>query len=229
MTSQPTELDVDAVHHAATDSQASRPRVEGDREREILDAALDVLAEVGYDRLTMDAVAAAAKASKATLYRRWSTKQALVVDAVCSQKSGGQVPDTGSLRDDLITLHCELGGFRDPRSLAVLAAVVTAMARDEEFAETYRRDFIGPKIAAAQIIFDRALARGELRDGVDVGLLAPALPGIVLHRVFLLGEEATPELISQVIDQIIIPAATCPQAAAGRPEDIATPQPQGIA
>jgi len=86
------------------------------------------------------------------------------------------------------------------------------MARDEEFAETYRRDFIAPKIAASRVVFDRALARGEIADGVDVALLAPALPGIVLHRVFLLGEEATPNLIARIIDQIIIPAATCPHS-----------------
>ena len=55
---------------------ALRPRVEGDREQEILDAALEVLGEVGYDRLTMDAVAQRAKASKATLYRRWNSKAA---------------------------------------------------------------------------------------------------------------------------------------------------------
>lgn len=192
------------------DPQVARPRVEGDREREILDATLDVLADVGYDRLTMDAVATAARASKATLYRRWSTKQALVVDAVCSQKASEPIPDTGSLREDLLALYCGLGGFRDPRGLAVLAAVVTAMARDEEFAETYRRDFIAPKVAASRVVFDRALARGEIAEDVDVSLLAPALPGIVLHRVFLLGEEATPDLIARIIDQIIIPAATCP-------------------
>lgn len=194
----------------APEPQAARPRIEGDREQEVLQATLDVLAEHGYDRLTMDAVATAAKASKATLYRRWSTKQALVVDAVCSQKSSGPVPDTGSLREDLLALYCGLGGLRDARGLAVLAAVVTAMSRDEEFAEIYRRDFIVPKIAAARVIFDRARERGEIGDDVDIALLAPALPGIVLHRVFLLGEEATPDLIARIVDQIIIPAATCP-------------------
>ena len=56
--------------------------MEGDREQEILDAALEVLAEVGYDRLTMDAVATRAKASKATLYRRWTNKLTLVIDAL---------------------------------------------------------------------------------------------------------------------------------------------------
>jgi AcrR family transcriptional regulator len=212
----------------APDPQATRPRIEGEREQEVLQATLDVLAEHGYDRLTMDAVATTAKASKATLYRRWSTKQALVVDAVCSQKSSGPVPDTGSLREDLLALYCGLGGFRDARGLAVLAAVVTAMSRDEEFAEIYRRDFIVPKIAASRVIFDRARERGEIGDDVDIALLAPALPGIVLHRVFLLGEEATPDLIARIVDQIIIPAATCPHlptASDQQPENLTPKEP----
>ena len=109
---------------------ATRPRVEGDREQEILDAALTVLAEVGYDKLTMDAVAAEAKASKATLYRRWSSKPELVVDAVCSHKEHPPVPDTGTLRGDLLAAYCGLGGV-DPRAMAVIAAVVTAPLHKE--------------------------------------------------------------------------------------------------
>ena len=184
-----------------------RPRVEGDREKEILDATLTVLAEAGYDRLTMDAVANQAKASKATLYRRWSSKPELVVEAVCSYKAHPPTPDTGTLRGDLMAAHCGLGGLGDPRATAVQAAVVTAMSRDEEFAATYRREFLGPKLAASRAIFERARDRGEISEDVDLDLLAPALPGIVLHRVFLLGDAATPELITRVIDQIILPAA----------------------
>lgn len=186
---------------------ATRPRVEGDREQEILDATLTVLAEVGYDRLTMDAVATEAKASKATLYRRWSSKPELVVDAVCSHKEHPPVPDTGTLRGDLIAAYCGLGGV-DPRSMAVLAAVVTAMSRDEEFASVYRRDFIGPKQAAMRQVMERARDRGEIRPDADLDLLAPALPGIVLHRVFLLGDAPTSDLVARVIDQIILPAVT---------------------
>ena len=69
-----------------TEAHAVRPRIEGDREREILEATLDVLADVGYDRLTMDAVATRARASKATLYRRWNTKVGLVIDALLVEK-----------------------------------------------------------------------------------------------------------------------------------------------
>jgi len=81
---------------------ATRPRIEGDREQEILDAALEVLADVGYDRLTMDAVAQAAKASKATLYRRWNSKATLVVEALAHTKGVPHLPDTGNLRTDLL-------------------------------------------------------------------------------------------------------------------------------
>ncbi len=186
----------------------ARPRVEGDREQEILEATLTVLAEAGYDRLTMDAVAAEAKASKATLYRRWSSKPELVVEAICSHKVHPPTPDTGTLRGDLVAAHCGMGGLQDSRALAVQAAVVTAMARDPEFAATYRKEFIGPKQAASRTIFERARARGEIRDDVDLDLLIPALPGIVLHRVFLLGDVATPELVARVIDQIILPAVS---------------------
>src|SRR4051812_13391113 len=99
----------------ATATKHARPRIEGDREAEILAATLDLLATAGYDRLTMDAVAAAAKASKATLYRRWSTKAELVIDAL--QRTGDALhvadPDTGHLRDDLVAVGCSKAGLND--------------------------------------------------------------------------------------------------------------------
>src|SRR3954470_22028186 len=91
----------------------SRPRIEGDREVEILDAAIEVLADVGYDRLTMDAVAQRAKASKATLYRRWTSKAKLVVEALAQQKNTPEIPDTGDLRSDLVAAFCGHGGLSD--------------------------------------------------------------------------------------------------------------------
>ena len=81
-----------------------RPRVEGAREEEILDATIRLLLEAGYDRLTLDSVARRARASKATLYRRWDDKPSLVVDAMVRAKQAPHVEthDTGSLRGDLI-------------------------------------------------------------------------------------------------------------------------------
>lgn len=187
----------------------TRPRVVGERELEILEATLEVLDEVGYDLLTMDAVATRAKASKATLYRRWKGKPELVVAAIMAHKGDTVVPDTGSLRGDLLAAYCGSGGLNDPLAQSVLSAVVTAMGRDPEFAEVYRRDFIGPKVAVSQAIYERALARGEVHPDVDLTILAPSLAGIVLHRAFLLGEVVTPELVGRILDEVILPAARC--------------------
>jgi AcrR family transcriptional regulator len=194
---------------AHTESATPRPRVEGDREQEILDATLEVLAEVGYDRLTMDAVAAKAKASKATLYRRWNNKVSLVIEALQHSKGPHEAPDTGSLRGDLCSVFCGMGGLVDPSAVATFASVLTAIARDADFAAAFRREVVGPKIAVSRQIWERARARGELRDDVDLDLLEPALAGIVLHRVFVMGEVPDADLITRVIDQILLPAATC--------------------
>jgi AcrR family transcriptional regulator len=192
----------------SSDSTLSRPRVEGDREQEILDATLEVLADVGYDRLTMDAVATRAKASKATLYRRWNGKVSLVIDALLSVKSTPEVPDTGSLRGDLIASFCGLGGLTDQTSVGTFASVLTAIHRDQDFAAAFRREVIEPKSQASRTVFERARDRGELAAGVDIDLFAPALAGIVLHRMYVMGELPDEALITRVIDQIIVPAAT---------------------
>lgn len=183
-----------------------RPRVEGDREQEIFEATLEVLLEVGYDRLTMDAVATSAKASKATLYRRWNSKAALVLDAICASKSAPVVPDTGTLRGDLLAMSCGPGGFTEPKPLGMVASIATAMSHDPEFATAYRRDFVGPKAATTRAIFTRARERGELRADLDLDLITHALAGMLVHRIFMLGEAPTQELVTGLIDQIILPA-----------------------
>lgn len=192
----------------SSETAHSRPRVEGDREQEILDATLEVLADVGYDRLTMDAVATRAKASKATLYRRWNGKVSLVIDALLSVKSTPQAPDTGNLRDDLIQSFCGMGGLTDQQSVATFASVITAISRDQDFAAAFRREVVGPKAALSRALFVRARDRGEIPDDVDIDLIAPALAGIVLHRMYLMGEVPDEALVTRVIDQIILPAAT---------------------
>lgn len=190
---------------------AARPRVEGDREQEILDAALEVLGEVGYDRLTMDAVAQRAKASKATLYRRWSSKARLVVEALARTKGVPEIPDTGDLRTDLVTAFCGMGGLTDHDTTATFGAVITAVSTDPEFAAEFRAQVVGPKARVSRTVFEQARDRGDLRPDIDLDIVVPALAGIVLHRVFILGEQPDTALIERAIDQIILPAVR-PQA-----------------
>ena len=86
--------------------------------------------------------------------------------------------------------------------------MLTAIHRDEEFAAAFRRDFVGPKAALTDAIFERARGRGEIGPDVDLSILGPALAGIVLHRMLLMGHQPTPDLVADVVDQIILPAAT---------------------
>jgi AcrR family transcriptional regulator len=165
-----------------------------------------VLAEVGYDRLTMDAVAQRAKASKATLYRRWNSKAKLVVESLARMKSTPEVPDTGDLRADLMSAFCGMGGLTDHDTTSTFGAVVTAVTTDPEFAAEFREQVVGPKSLVSRTVFERALARGDLRPDIDLDIVVPALAGIVLHRVFVLGEEPDAALIERAIDQIILPA-----------------------
>jgi len=189
---------------------ASRPRVEGEREQEILDATLALVHEHGYDRLTMDAVAGRARASKATLYRRWETKATLVVDAFERSHEAPDLRDvdTGSLRGDLVASYCGPHGLDQERETRLMASLVTALHTDPEFAGEFRRRFLEPKMAHGRRIFTRARDRGELAPWVDIDVLAPALAGIVLHRVFLLALTVDHSTVLTVIDQIILPAAT---------------------
>jgi AcrR family transcriptional regulator len=191
-----------------------RPRVEGGREEEILEATVAVLAELGYDRLTMDAVATAAKASKATLYRRWTTKADLVVDAF-SRAKGCPMPedvDTGSLRGDLISMSCGDGGFTDEMPMSVIAGLLTALHRDPELQRAFQELFLAPRIALTNRIYGRAVERGEIAPDVDVQLLSTTLPAVIIHHAYVLGVEPTDDLILRVIDNVILPAARGSQA-----------------
>ena len=102
------------------------------RDPEILEAAIDVLAETGFDGMTIDMVAARAKAGKATIYRRWTSKADLVLDAVACMKAGEldaeHLPDTGTLRGDLISQACAKGGLADDQPVKVFGSLMRRKA-----------------------------------------------------------------------------------------------------
>ena len=186
---------------------ASRPRIEGEREAQILDATLALLRETGYDRLTMDAVASAAHASKASLYRRWGGKARLVADAVnrADTAFGAPAPDTGTLRGDLLAASCGTGGLLDQVPVELMAALVTAIHVHADLAQACQEAFLAPRQRAARALFERARDRGEVRADLDLDLVLDVLPGIVLHRVLLRGDRPTQELITRVVDDVVLP------------------------
>ena len=186
----------------------SRPRVEGEREREILEAALVSLVELGYDRLTFVAVAASAKASKATLYRRWPGKIDLVVDALQLMMGveADTQPDTGSLRGDLIAQACAKGGLSDDRLIGVFASLLNALHRDPELHDAITNRLIGPKTAISRRVFEAAQRRGEIGPDADLQLLGSLLPAISIHEAMLTGSHPSPERLVTLVDSVVLPA-----------------------
>jgi AcrR family transcriptional regulator len=192
----------------ASEPVRTRPRVEGEREREILEAALETLADVGYDRLNFDAVASAAKASKATLYRRWPGKVDLVVDALQLMigVEADRYPDTGSLRGDLIAQACAKGGIGEDLPLQVFAALLGSLHRDPELRDAIMTRLMAPKMAVTLKTFRAAQERGEIGKDADLELLARLLPAITIHEAMLTGTHPSQERLVALVDSVVLPA-----------------------
>lgn len=186
------------------------------RDPEILDAALDVLAETGYDGMTIDMVAARAKAGKATLYRRWPSKAELVIDAVACLKQTdldpAKVPDTGTLRGDLVAMIKPPTIQDAERKARVMAGLASMISRSPELAETARMAIVEPRLALNRLFLHRARDRGEIPADVDIDLVATITASMVTYRTLMLGRPATREFLLQLIDEVVLPAAGLPRA-----------------
>ena len=169
-------------------------------------AALDLVTEIGYDRVTMDAVAARAGAGKATVYRRWSSKAELVGDALAHEHVDGEVPDTGSLRGDLAALGGYLLSGQDPlRKARLITGLASALLADTELRQAFAT-FAPPTERAVAMIVDRALDRGEIAAPADPAMVAAILPALGLHRLIFTGAGPDPDYAVAVIDNVLLPA-----------------------
>ncbi|HEY2305630.1 MAG TPA: TetR/AcrR family transcriptional regulator [Streptosporangiaceae bacterium] len=194
-----------ARHHGGRYLDSSRDLV-------LRDAALALLAEVGYDRLTLDAVAARARAGKTTIYRRWRNKAELVVDALNSLKGVPDIPDTGSLRRDLRALAESLTSAESRFGAQVTIGMVSALARDGELRRVFGEKFIAPRMAGFRTVFERAVARREMPGGHDLDLLARLFPALALQHLVTSGELPGTQLACQIMDEVVYPLATAPAA-----------------
>ncbi|RIJ69718.1 TetR/AcrR family transcriptional regulator [Nakamurella silvestris] len=180
------------------------------RDPEILQAALDVLAEEGYEGMTIDMVAARAKAGKATLYRRWASKGELIIDAVaCMKKSDldfSQLPDTGTLRGDLVGMIRPHSIEDGERKLKVMAGLSSMLARTPELAEAANAAIVEPRAAANRFLIHRAIDRGEVAPDVDIETISLISPSMTAYRVLVLHKPVDREYLISLIDGVLLPA-----------------------
>lgn len=178
-----------------------RPRSEA-AEKAILDATLRLLAELGYGGLTMDKVAAEAKVSKATMYRRWPSKVHLVITAF-SQLPELPCPDTGNLKQDLTEV---LGSFlliTQNTSLAgVLPTLAGERARSPELAE-YLDEATRQRREPVKTVLERAVKRGDLPAATDIELAIDLIMSPLVMRIFFTNNPANLRFLQQVIDSTL--------------------------
>lgn len=180
------------------------------RDPEILDAALEVLAETGYDGMTIDMVAARAKAGKATLYRRWPSKAELVIDAVaCMKKTHVEsmdLPDTGTLRGDLVAMIKPHSIEDSEKKLHIMAGLTSMLSRSPELADAAHAAIVDPRAKLNRILMQRAIDRGEIPATVDIETLSLISPSMAAYRTLILRKPIDRAFLISLIDGVIMPA-----------------------
>ena len=180
-------------------------RLSDDRLVELYTTTLVLVREHGYEKLTMDQIAEATKSSKATLYRQWGSKSALVVEAIrCVGDADEELPDTGTLRGDLMAMVDRAEGEEHDSDL--LSAIMHAVRQDAELGEAVRTKILEPGRERIRTVIQRAVDRGEVAADcpglpfVDYVFIAP----IVLHHL-LEGEEPSPDFLRRYFEGALLP------------------------
>jgi AcrR family transcriptional regulator len=170
-------------------TRASTARADGPRRRAsedvedaIITATLELLDEVGFASLTVEAVAARAGAAKTAVYRRWPSKVPLVVDALVRSRPKWSIPDTGSLRSDLIALWKDLNPSAQRSVERILPLAASYVSPDDDLAVLLRERYFEPRLQEVRQLVRRAAARGEIRPDVDPELAFDFLFGPLAYQ-----------------------------------------------
>ncbi|ANS65820.1 TetR/AcrR family transcriptional regulator [Streptomyces lincolnensis] len=187
-----------------------RSRITPEREAELYGAVLDLLREVGYDALTMDAVAARTRSSKATLYRQWGGKAELVAKAVRHNKPGGmglQGVDTGSLKGDLHALTLRSDDCEMEQNSALMRGLAMAIHGNPDLLRAFREHLIEPEMAEFGRVVQRAVDRGEVRaDNPAIDFMIHMMMGGFAARTMIDEKPPTQAFLLSYIDAVILPA-----------------------
>jgi TetR/AcrR family transcriptional regulator, regulator of autoinduction and epiphytic fitness len=171
----------------------------------ILEAALEELGAVGYGPLTIEAVAARAGVGKSTIYRHWPGKLALVEDAFRTLKAPVVPPDTGTLRERVVSVLEQVAGLVEQSTYsACMPALIDAAERDPQIRDFHCR-FSAERLGELVEVLDAAIADGALPPDTDPELLADALVGAIVLRRLMLYEPFDPALVPTLVDQILPP------------------------
>ncbi|WP_372347838.1 TetR/AcrR family transcriptional regulator [Streptomyces sp. KL116D] len=189
------------------EAAARRSRITPEREAELYGAVLDLLREVGYDALTMDAVATRTRASKATLYRQWGGKAELVVKALRNQKPQFDEIDTGTLRGDLHAMSLREDDCHMEQNSALMRGLMVAVHANPDLLAAFKEWIVAPELSGLDRMLQRAVDRGEIRaDNPALDYVMHMLIGAFATRTLIDELPPTRAYLSSYIDAVVLPA-----------------------
>ncbi|WP_406455972.1 TetR/AcrR family transcriptional regulator [Streptomyces sp. NBC_01622] len=191
---------------------ARRSRITPEREAELYAAVLDLLREVGYDALTMDAVAARTRSSKATLYRQWGGKAELVAKAVRHNKPGRPTDvDTGTLRGDMHAMVAREDDCRIEQNSALMRGLAMATHNNPDLLQAFRELLVEPEMEEFRVVMQRAVDRGEVRaDCPALEFVVHMMIGAFATRTVIEDLPPTKAYLTSYIDAVVLPALGAP-------------------
>lgn len=185
-----------------------RPRsVQSDQA--IVQATLELLAEVGFERMSIEAIATRAKVGKTTIYRRYESKEELVACAIESLRQEIIIPDTGSFWGDIEALIQSAAQITlSPLGRQTVAMIISSATSSTEFAQIYQAKYLQPRRQAFAIVLERAKARNEIQKNVDSDLVFDLMSGIMLYAlVFQSTTESWEDYIRRALNFLLKDAA----------------------
>jgi AcrR family transcriptional regulator len=167
-------------------------------------ATIEILAEVGYDHLTIDAVAARAGAGKATIYRRWANKAELVMDALAQPVDVVTLPDTGSVVGDFEALIDAWGDDIDQEfRTRLFSGLIPALVQFPELRVAFQKVVGGTEVVRA--VLERGVKRGEIAAPKDLDLVGSLFPALSLYRLVMFDERSDAQFARTVLHDLIMP------------------------
>ncbi|EKQ56819.1 MULTISPECIES: TetR/AcrR family transcriptional regulator [unclassified Clostridium] len=184
------------------EKKLGRPRSEKTKNA-ILSAAYDLLLENGFGAVTIEKIADRAGVSKATIYKWWPNKAAVVMDAFFDAAVVRlQVPDTGSVIEDMIIQVNNLSKFLISREGKVINEIIAEGQSDQKLAETYRAIYFKPRRLDSRYILERGILRGELKEDLDIELVMDLIFGPLFYRLLITGDEVNETFIKELIKYV---------------------------
>lgn len=181
------------------DKKIGRPRSEKTRQA-ILTASYDLLLLNGFRSITVEGIAERAGVSKATIYKWWPNKAAVVLDGFfAATESMLEVPDTGSAKEDLLVQAVNLASFLTSSKGKVITELIAEGQSDENVAKEYRNRYFNPRRLISQHILERGIERGELNKDLDIKLSIDLIFSPLFYRLLITGETVDSAFVEQLI------------------------------